>query len=393
VPDPEGAAALRRAAVDGLAGIGTAAVPALLGALRDRHARLRECAIEALGGVGGADSVQALGAALHDDRSNVRQAAAPALARAGGAASVAPLRAGLSHKDPATRRSVALALGSIPDESAADALRAALADRDRGVRDAAVQSLVAQASPAAAAALCAAALDGNRDLRAAATGGLKGFDWAPADAPQRAIHAVLRGRYAEAAREGDAAVAPLVAALSDRDPGARAGAAAALGGLKDERTIEALAALLADPDAAVRDAAVDALTRTGTAASVHLARALDDRGGPARPAAARVIGALGEGAVAAALLAPLQAGQPTAHGGVALRVVGTREALDRARDAADDLALLAAHAGRRLPAETLRTIAAIEDVMLIEPGRVPDPDERVACDALRAAAQRELQSR
>lgn len=390
---PEAAGALRRAAVEGLGRVGAPAVPALLDALRDRHARLRESAIEALGAIGGADSVAALIAALADDRSNVRQAAAPALGRAAGEGAVEPLRAALAHKDPGTRRAAAVALGAVGAAAVAEALRVALRDRDRGVRDAAVASLVTLASPAAAAALCAALLEGDRELKPVAATALKAFAWEPADASQRIVHAVLNGRFAEAAAEGKAAVGPLLAALADRDPATRAGAATALASVPTEPGLAALAALLSDQEASVRDAAVTALGRVGTAAAVHLARALGDRGGVARAAAARAIAAIGEGAVVAALLEPLRAGQPASHAGLSLRLVHDREALDAARVAADYLAMLLAESRKQLPVASLETVAALEDVMLIEPGRVPDPDERVACDQLRDLARRELDAR
>lgn len=389
----EAASAVRRACVEGLARIKTPAVPALLDALHDRHAKLREAAIDALGAIGGADSVKALTIALGDDRSNVRQAAAPALARAAGREAVATLRAALSHKDPATRRSAAAALGTIADATAAQALRAALADRDRPVREVAVQSLVTLATPGAVGALCASLLDGDRELKALAAEALRSFTWSPADASQRLVLAVLQGRFADAAAEGEAAVAPLLAALADREAATRRGAAEALGGFRDRRVSSALASSLADPDAGVRDAAVSALARIGPDAAGPLVRALDDRGGTARAAAARAIAAVGERVLAAEVMSPLRAGQAMTHAGEPLRVVGDREALDEARVAADLLTILVSQAARQLPVEPLRTVAALEDVMLIEPGRVPDPDERVSCEALRKAAQRELKAR
>lgn len=393
VKDPDGAAAIRRAAVEAFARVGGPAVAPLLEALRDRHTRLREAAIEALGHIGGPESVEALLTALTDARSQVRQAAAPALARAGGREAVPALRAALSHKDPATRGAAAAALGAIREPAASEALRSALGDRERPVRDAVMQSLVAQSSPEAVGVLCGALLEGDRDLKAASAAALRSFDWSPADGRQRVVHAVLHGRYDEAAREGELAVGPLVAALADRDAATRRGAAAALGGFEDRRAMEALAGLLGDADAAVRESAIEALSRIGAPASSFLVRALDDRGGPARAAAARAIAAVGEGAVADAVAAPLRAGQPATHAGLPLRIVADREALDAARLAADHLAILVSQSVRQLPVDALRRLAVLDDVMLVETGRVPDLDERLSCEGLRRQAERELKTR
>ena len=393
VSDPGGAAAVRDAAVAGLARAGAPLVPALLGALHDRHARVREGAIAALGQIGGDESVKALREALGDDRSNVRQAAAPALAHAAGRAAIAPLRDLLSHRDPATRRSAADALGATGHGEAAGAVAPALADRDRSVREAAVQSLGRLGSPEAIDALCGAFAEGDRELKGLAASGLRSLDWSPAGARQRAVHAVLHGRYAEAAAEGPAALEPLVALAADREPAARRGAAEALGGLPDPRGITALVALLADQDAGVREAAVSALARIGEEAAFPLVRALDDRGGPSRAAAGRAVEALGFARVAAAVMAPLEAGARTQHGGVELRVVGSGDALDEARRGADHLEILLAQAGPRLPVESLRAAATLDDVILIEPGRKPDLDDRLSCEALREGARSALAAR
>jgi hypothetical protein len=148
--------------------------------------------------------------------------------------------------------------------------------------------------------------------------------------------------------------------------------------------------VLNDQDAGVRDAAVAALSAIGPPAAAPLVRALDDRNNTTRAAAARAIAAIGEGPVASALAPGLLAGAAVKHGGLDLRVVDTREALDDARLSADLLTILASQAGARLPHDTLQMLASLDDVMLIEPGRVPDPDERVSCEALRGMARKRL---
>jgi HEAT repeat protein len=388
----DGAAAVRRASVAGLVAVGQPAVAPLIEALRDRDARLREAAIEALGGIGGADSAAALATAVGDDRSTVRQAAAPALARAGGPGAVPALRTALAHKDPATRRAAAAALGLLTDPAAAEALRACTGDRDRAVRDAAMHALAALGTSGAVDALCAALLEGDRDARASAVSALRSFEWTPTGSRQRAVLAVLRGRYGDAAVEGAEGVQPLLVALGDKEPAARRGAAEALGGVEDPRVLEALAPLLGDHDATVRDAAARSLARRGPAAAGELARALQDEGA-AREAAARAIAIIGEGPVASALVAPLLAGQPGRHGGLTVRLLHDRDDMDEARRAADRLEALVAQLRARLPDDTLTTLATLEDVMLAEPGHRPDPDARVVLDELRSAAAQELEKR
>jgi HEAT repeat protein len=391
VSEPDGAAAVRAAAVAGLVAVGAAAVPASIEALRDRHARLREAAIEALGGIGGPDAARALEQALADDRSAVRQAAAPALARAGGAGATTALRSALGHKDPATRRAVVAAFGTIPGADAA-LLAPAITDRERGVREAAATALASIGSPAAVEALCTALLTGDRDLRPLAAAGLKAFAWSPADGRQRAIRAVLDGRFAELAAEADATPC-LVALAADRDATTRRGVADALAGRPDPSAVTALVSLLADQEAAVREAAVNALGRTGPAVAPELVRALDDRTATTRDAALKALGAVGEDAAANLLARRLAEGRAATHAGLSLRVVTDRDALDAARHAADGLAILLAKAASRLSPGTLHSLAAVDDVMLIEPGERPDPDARVAGDDLRDAAAKELRKR
>jgi HEAT repeat protein len=323
----------------------------------------------------------------------VRQAAVSALARAAGPAAVPALRRALGHKDPASRRTAAEALANVRDAAAVDALRGALADGDRQVRDAAVRALAAIATPEAVAALVEGLHAGDREMKAAIAAGLASFDWAPRDAVQRAVHATIRGRFADAEAEGPAAVPPLVAALADRDPDRRLGAVAALGRLGVAAAAVPIAALFRDADPRVRDAAADALAAIGPDAADTILEALRDRANTVRAAAARSLSALGEGRVAATLIAGLSAGRPAQHGGVDLRLVAARAELDEARHAADALDTLLRHAAATIPVDALRAIAAVTDVILVEAGRVPDGSDRIDAEELRHAAALELRRR
>jgi HEAT repeat protein len=390
VPDQEGAAAVRAAAVEALGRLGAPALPALLEALHGRHVRLRETAIGALGTIGGPAAVEALGKMVGDDRSSVRQAAMAALVRAAGAAAIPALSRALAHKDPTTRKCAADTLGTLHEAAAVSPVRTALADRDRSVREAGVRALAAISRPEAASALIAGLREGDRDLHAAIGSALKSFEWTPADASERVVHAAIHGRFDQAAKEGAAAVDPLVAMLADRDPSMRQGALATLGRLADVRTAAAIAAAFKDPDATVRQAAADALAALGPAAADTVVEALGDRAPIVRASAERALSAIGAGQVSAALLAHLAVGQPTRHGGTDLRVVTTREDLDQARHGSDLLDTLLRHAAATLPVEALRRVAALADVMHLEPGRVPDDSGRADLEGLREAAWQEL---
>jgi HEAT repeat protein len=90
---------------------------------------------------------------------------------------------------------------------------------------------------------------------------------------------------------------PLVAALSDEDPGVRANAALALGELEDARAetplaaiVEPLATTLKDPDPSVRVMAASALGRRKDSRAIgHLEGALEDENELVRKAAAAIL--------------------------------------------------------------------------------------------------------
>ncbi|RPJ62851.1 MAG: hypothetical protein EHM24_25370 [Acidobacteria bacterium] len=391
--EPAGAAAVREAAVAALGRIGPAGVPRLLAALADKHARVRECAIEGLGAAGGPQAAEGLTRALSDDRSAVRQAAAPALARAGGAGAVPALRAALAHKDPATRRAAAAALGALRGGAAVAALREALADRERPVRDAAVASLAAAGTTEAIDALIGGLRGGDRDLRQAAAVALRGATWTPTTATQRAVRAVLDGRFADAAAEGPAAVEFLVPALAERDAATRREAASALGPLRDPAAAVPLAGLLSDPDGAVRDAAVQALAAIGAPAAPALLDALEDRAAPTRAAAARALERIGESSAVAHQLGQLAVGEAATHAGSPLRIVSTLDLIEQARHAADALERLLPAVARKLPPAQLSAITELADVVLLEPGKAPGSGDRLDCRDLREMAHKELSRR
>ena len=182
VPDPNGAAAVRAAAVEALGRIGAGAMPALLEALRERHVKLRETAIAALGAVGGPAAVGALGDMVADDRSSVRQAAIAALVRAGGRrpSPRSPGRSRTRTRRRAGARPTRWAPCASPRRSRRCRRRSPI--RDRTVRDAAVRALAGIGTTEAASALVAGLHGETATCRRSSRRRLKSFEWTPADA-------------------------------------------------------------------------------------------------------------------------------------------------------------------------------------------------------------------
>ena len=178
--DAEGAAAIRRAAIAGLIEVGSGAHGPLLEALRDRDARLREAAIEALGGVGGPDSV---------DRACRRSRRRPVERQAGGGARTGARgrRAGGSRSP---RRAVAQGPGHAPRGRPVVRLhRGCGIGRGASRRESATATGRCARPPfnrsrpsrtrAAVDVLCAARLEGDREVKASAASALRSFEWTP----------------------------------------------------------------------------------------------------------------------------------------------------------------------------------------------------------------------
>jgi HEAT repeat protein len=234
----------------------------------------------ARGGPLGTAAVAALLAALKDGDPSVRWAAAGALqpAAAGDPAVVAPLLAALKDDDPSVRWAAAGALqpAAAGDPAVVAALLAALKDDDTPVRWAAAGALqpAAAGDPAVVAALLAALKDSDYSMRSTAAGALRAA--APDDpAVVAALLAALkdsepfvRSRAAgalQAAAAGDpAVVAALLKALNDSVPSVRSAAARALqtAVAGNPAVVAPLLAALKDSLPSVRSAAAKALTNS-----------------------------------------------------------------------------------------------------------------------------------
>jgi CubicO group peptidase (beta-lactamase class C family) len=149
------------------------AVPALVAALADTDARVREDAAQALGRIGPAarDAIDPLVATFSGTDPYVAGAAAIALARIGAEAVPALLRA-LTDADASVRWSAAITLGRLGDAAreAAPALAIALGDASENVRSCSATALgtIGPHAVAAVPALTEALHDRDEDVRRAA---------------------------------------------------------------------------------------------------------------------------------------------------------------------------------------------------------------------------------
>jgi HEAT repeat protein len=250
---------------------GTAALGSLLTALRDIDPAFRRKTADALGTLGDARAVEALQAALQDDDASVRATAAGALAKLGnlqpllgqlqdphsqmraeagkelqqlgwkpataeervtlavslgqfdqavaeGAAALGSLLSALRDNDSLVRQRAAAALGSMRDARAGEALRTAFQGNDQCLWSTAADAL-ARLGDVQPLVIQLAKLEGGEFRRRdVALRALYRVGWKPATAEQRAFEAVLNRKYEDAAREGDAAVAPLVETLLQQEP-------------------------------------------------------------------------------------------------------------------------------------------------------------------------------
>lgn len=211
--------------------------------------------------------VAALVRALSDSVASVREDAAYALGQLEAAPAVEPLTARVGREPAANvREMIAWALAQIGNRSASGAL-GLLAQRDssEAVRGMAVWALGQLEDPASVAALVTVLRDASAEVRG-------------------------RAAWALGTIEPPSAPAPLVAALRDASRDVRLRAAWALGQIADSSTVAELAATLRDSTPDVRHAAMWALGQIGgDAAQGALLQALEDRDPEVRARAARAL--------------------------------------------------------------------------------------------------------
>ena len=219
-------------------------VEAMISALSDEDAEIREQAAYSLGQFEDPRAIEPLANALQNDTEpGVREQAAWSLGMIEDAAAVPALSQALSDAEADVREQAAWALGMIEDESAVDALTQVLSDPDEDVREQAVWALGMIESEAAAAPLMIALGDSNAQIRSQAAWSL--------------------GMIEEAS-----AVDALAGALQDTDPEVREQAAWALGMIEDAGAVSALGTALGDSESAVREQAAWSLGMIEDAAGV-----------------------------------------------------------------------------------------------------------------------------
>lgn len=226
----------------------------------------------ALGNLELRESVGPLSSALERGGQRLKVNAAWALGQIEDARAVGPLRGVLRDSDPILRATAVGALGDIEAlGSAGDVERVLREDTDRRVRLEAINALGNIESTTSLDVL-ANVLNGNDvELSIAAIEAIDNLD------------------------EVNAAPAGLLRAVRAEHPELRKAAAMALGNIADPSTVDALIALLRDPDAEVRHAAVEGLGEIGTpAAKPGLTRALEDTNAEVRRAAVEALAEIEE---------------------------------------------------------------------------------------------------
>jgi beta-lactamase regulating signal transducer with metallopeptidase domain len=208
---------------------------ALLNALKDENAEVREQAMQALAKMGSPLAFEPMVAALKDSSAQVRHQAAFNLGQLGDPRAIPPLTAALKDADADVRQQSVFALGQLHAKEAVPALTAALKDENADVRQQAAFALGQLGDRSAVQPLLGALKDTDADVR------------------QQAAFAL--------GQVGDTTAVPaLVQALSDEKSDVRQQAAFALAQVGDASAVDALTnAMMKDQDPEVRQQAAFAL--------------------------------------------------------------------------------------------------------------------------------------
>jgi len=164
----DGIGAVRGSAAEAVMNLGPSAIDLWIARLKDKDARLRSMAVQALEQSRDPRAVQPLIDLLKDDDLSIRPTAALALGRIGDKRAVKPLIASLEDKKSGARATAAVALGWIKDERACPPLFAALKDEEKSVRWSAAWALSEIGGAVAGRGLAAALKRKNLDAITAA---------------------------------------------------------------------------------------------------------------------------------------------------------------------------------------------------------------------------------
>jgi HEAT repeat protein/Zn-dependent protease with chaperone function len=279
-----------------------ATVDALVKALKDADAGVREAAAESLGRLSDSRAQEGLMAAASDSEARVRLAAVEALTQLEDNRSIPVYAKALKDTNTGVRRAAAEALASLDDApQTVEPLVSALSDTDVHVRLAAVQGLSARKDKRALSALGSLAKDSSAEVRAAAVAALGDMEDVSA---VPALTLALKDDNVEVRTQAvralgslgsPKATGALIEATRDRSGEVRAQAAAALSETHDASNtavvVGALKALLDDPSSEVREQAVNGLSEIRDASSLQaLIAALQSKDPVVRKAAAAALG-------------------------------------------------------------------------------------------------------
>jgi len=261
----------RVAAANALSELGEAGVlKPLISALKDGEAQVRSAAANGLARLGDPHAVTPLVALIKDHDRNVRVAAVSALGQLGEKNAVKPLLTLVNDREWEVRAVLAEALGRLGDKSSLPAVLGLLHDRDQEVRQNAVDAVGRVGDETAIEGLVLTMVDEHMGVRQAAARALTMLDpyWERSARVQ-----LLVPQLQEAMRHRDSAVQFAAAGLLRRLTGrtaAEPGLAKAptLFGQSGDRAFDILQNLLRDPDDEVRLAAVEAIVRMRSPASV-----------------------------------------------------------------------------------------------------------------------------
>ncbi|MFW5844805.1 MAG: HEAT repeat domain-containing protein [Planctomycetota bacterium] len=298
-----GAAEERRAAIQALGAVGSAALPALLEALHEDDPLLHEVALHALRQVGGAQAVAAMAGLLQATDANLRMVAAQQLGKVAARQQAgAALVASLADEDELVATTAIAALAELEDGEHIGPLRGALQDPRWRVRAAAAEALASlEADDAETIAALRRLLEDEDAFVSRAA--LQALDEVGDDVPIKRLrelaarHAgLLPATVARIADDDDEDSLEVVEGFfAEATPDQRAGILRALiRRYHRPRDDEAhwrdlLDAAVADPSASVRLAVIDLLhQRSSTRASAVLHRLLQDQDEDVRRAAVRL---------------------------------------------------------------------------------------------------------
>lgn len=212
---------------------------------------------------------------LKSDNPATRVRAVEKLARSRSEQAIELLTKALKDKEGSVREAAARALGEIGDAAGAAPL-VALLDQGEPLRAAATEALNRIGKPAVEVLLETLKNGPDNTAREAASV-LTSLGWQPTNDVERIHLAIALRHWGDAAHVGKMAVEPLVAVLKDQFADeCRAGAARALGIVRDPGALAALRAALKDASQSVRTEAATALANIGGPEAFDaLATALD----------------------------------------------------------------------------------------------------------------------